>query len=62
MVWTQELVSVNVREGWSSRLVNSWERQLMVVTDVSTASAVVETFMNINSDQPSITLINLHEH
>ena len=32
---------INVREGWSSRLVKSWERLLMVVTDVSTASVAV---------------------
>ena len=66
MVWTQELVSVNVREGWSSRLVNSWERLLMVVTDVSMASAAV--IFRVTADGSDWRFDgfsgrwNLHEH
>ena len=33
--------NIDVCEMWSSRLVKSWERLLMVVTDFSTASAAV---------------------
>ena len=41
MVWTLEYLHVNVFEGSSAKLVKSWERLLMLVTDVSTVSTSV---------------------